>query len=385
MANDVPPLNEVCFFIAPIGDEGTPERERSDDVLEGIVAPAVRELGLTAVRGDMIGESGQITEQIIDHVLGAKAAVADLTGLNPNVFYELALRHSARRPVALIAEKGQRLPFDISHLRTIFFENKPSSAQRCIREIVTQFRQAFAKGTADSPVAASSYAPAPPADPAAERSITDIAATADQILALQRETHSLVSGFATELRRQGPVPSDPPRPAAASGWTATQPRPAPLRPAGAVYGVASLALDEPVRGRTAPAPDGVAEQPTVRLGPAQVAAVPPPPQSPPVGSADDLPPWVTGVADRGAPGPVGPESFPAGPVATGSSYGAPPASLAPAPADVRYGTPARSFSLAPAPADIPPGAPPGPSAPVPAPDGDPADKPRRPLRDTFVL
>jgi hypothetical protein len=98
MPGEIPALEKECFFIAPIGKEGSPERNRSDGVLDFIVARAAQELELTAVRADQMGEPGQITLQVINHILGARAAVADLTGLNPNVFYELAVRHTARLP-----------------------------------------------------------------------------------------------------------------------------------------------------------------------------------------------------------------------------------------------------------------------------------------------
>lgn len=107
------PLDQECFVIAPIGDEGSEERRRSDGILNYIVRPAAEELGLTAVRADEIARPGSITLQVIEHVLEAQAVVADLTEHNPNVFYELGIRHTARKPTVLIAEEGERLPFDV--------------------------------------------------------------------------------------------------------------------------------------------------------------------------------------------------------------------------------------------------------------------------------
>jgi hypothetical protein len=148
-----PKLDEECFFIAPIGKEGSEERYRSDGVLEYIVAPAASEVGLQAVRADKLAEPGQITVQVIEHILGARAAVADLTLRNPNVYYELAVRHTARLPTVLIAEQSEQLPFDIAQMRTIFFSHTDlASAARCRTEIVHQLREAL-DGAVDSPIA----------------------------------------------------------------------------------------------------------------------------------------------------------------------------------------------------------------------------------------
>ena len=155
MPDELPSLANECFFIAPIGLDGTSERQRSDGVLHFIVDRAAQELGLTAVRADQIADPGQITRQVIDHILGARGAVADVTDLNPNVFYELAIRHTAQLPVVIIAEKDCRLPFDIAQMRTIFFQsNDLQSADQCRVEIVAQLRRAL-DGAIDSPITAS--------------------------------------------------------------------------------------------------------------------------------------------------------------------------------------------------------------------------------------
>lgn len=151
-ADEGPALDGECFFISPIGQEGSPERIRSDAVLERIVGPAAADLGLQAVRGDRIAQPGEVTAQVIYHLSGARAAVADLTGRNPNVFYELAIRQSAGRPVVLIARVGEDLPFNIHTMRTIFYdEDDSASIETCSRELAEQIRNSFV--VSDSEVA----------------------------------------------------------------------------------------------------------------------------------------------------------------------------------------------------------------------------------------
>jgi hypothetical protein len=144
-----------CFLIAPIGKEGTPTRKRSDGVREFIVKPAVAELGLTTVRADDLRKPGQITLQVIEHVLRAKGAVADITGANPNVFYELAVRHTAKLPVVLIAEADEidRLPFDIAQMRVIPFDHRDLASAASAKEQITAHLREALGGALDSPIA----------------------------------------------------------------------------------------------------------------------------------------------------------------------------------------------------------------------------------------
>ncbi len=187
MPDALPSLTAECFFIAPIGSEGSPERVRSDGILQFIVDRAAQELGLTAVRADQIADPGQITLQVIDHILGARAAVADVTGLNPNVFYELAVRHTAQLPVVIIAERNCELPFDIAQMRTIFFESTNlQSADQCRAHIVTQLRRAL-DGSVDSPITASVDVRALAGGSAAERNIAEIITTIEDIAKAQRD------------------------------------------------------------------------------------------------------------------------------------------------------------------------------------------------------
>ncbi|MCJ7511054.1 MAG: hypothetical protein MUP14_09255 [Dehalococcoidia bacterium] len=131
----------VCFVIAPIDDEGTETRARSDQVLNHVIAPAAKECGYTALRADKISEPGLITPQIIQHLVEDPLVIADLTDWNPNVFYELAVRHAVRKPVVQIIQAGQRIPFDVAGTRTIELDHRDlDSADRCRGEIARQIR-----------------------------------------------------------------------------------------------------------------------------------------------------------------------------------------------------------------------------------------------------
>ena len=116
-----------CFVISPIGDEGSGVREHADDVFRFIIEPAVKKFNIEAVRSDHIHEAGEITEQMFREILQADLCIVVLTYLNPNVFYELAVAQSAARPVILLVEKGQKLPFDIQDFRTVNYALLPAT------------------------------------------------------------------------------------------------------------------------------------------------------------------------------------------------------------------------------------------------------------------
>lgn len=113
---------KICFVISPIGEEGSEIRERSDQILKHIITSSVEQLGYTIIRADKISEPGIITTQIIEHIVDADLVIADLTDKNPNVFYELAIRHAIRKPLVQMIKKGEVIPFDVAATRIIQFD-----------------------------------------------------------------------------------------------------------------------------------------------------------------------------------------------------------------------------------------------------------------------
>jgi hypothetical protein len=107
-----------CFVIAPIGPEETEIRRKSDQVLKHIVKKALQEK-YEVRRADEIGLPGIITVQVIEALLKAPLVVADLSDGNPNVYYELAIRHLAKKPVVHLIKEGQEVPFDVNQIRCI--------------------------------------------------------------------------------------------------------------------------------------------------------------------------------------------------------------------------------------------------------------------------
>jgi len=135
----------ICFVIGPIGKEDSEIRRRSDEILTHIISPAAEHCGYKAIRADEVPEPGQITHQAIIHIREDPMLVADLTGGNPNVFYELAVRHMVRKPFVQLFQpmpQCERIPFDLTGPLTIFlnhpdWDSIPKSRDELIEAIAS--------------------------------------------------------------------------------------------------------------------------------------------------------------------------------------------------------------------------------------------------------
>jgi len=153
-------FDSVCFFIAPIGAEESEHRRHSDAILASYVEKALAtvEPRLRVVRADKITQPGLITKQVIEYLLRSRLVVADLSYQNPNVFYELAVRHATGKPVIHIKRTSDPIPFDNKDFRTIdiAFESKFDilSQLETVRSTIAQFsRQSLSAGdSSDNPL-----------------------------------------------------------------------------------------------------------------------------------------------------------------------------------------------------------------------------------------
>jgi DNA-binding protein Fis len=143
----------ACFVIAPIGPKDSEIRKRSDKVLKHIFRKALAEK-YDVIRGDEIDEPGMITSQVLRAVQESALVVADLTGHNPNVLYELAVRHAIEKPVIHVIEpKLSKIPFDIAGFRTIEFDlTDPDSIESAVEQLKKQTEQAEKGKWGETPV-----------------------------------------------------------------------------------------------------------------------------------------------------------------------------------------------------------------------------------------
>jgi hypothetical protein len=107
---------DTCFVMMPFADP-------LGAYFSAIYQPAIDKAKLKAVRADAeIFGTGKIIDQIWAGINGARVLVAELTGRNPNVLYELGMAHALRKPVVLVSSNEDDVPFDVRHVRVIYYD-----------------------------------------------------------------------------------------------------------------------------------------------------------------------------------------------------------------------------------------------------------------------
>ncbi len=137
---------ESCFVIMPIGDQKYGDFTIAADELKKKYDNLIKEAILSArpdleiYRADDISLSGTITTDIFTRIMHSKYVVADVTYPNANVFYELGLRHACKPGTIIIRSKdGPKVPFDISHLRHIEYEDTSTGLKELSEKISRYF------------------------------------------------------------------------------------------------------------------------------------------------------------------------------------------------------------------------------------------------------
>lgn len=125
----------TCFIVSPISGENTDIRRRADSLIKNIIAPVLEERGMECVRIDFVNETGKISDKIMEYLKKSCLVISDVTGNNPNVFYEVGYRHGINKPQILLAETYDGVPFDIKDENIIKYDFHVDKIQK-VKEIL---------------------------------------------------------------------------------------------------------------------------------------------------------------------------------------------------------------------------------------------------------
>jgi MAP3K TRAFs-binding domain len=152
------PPAPLCFVLMPFGvkPDGRGGSVDFDAVFEQLLAPAAREAGLEPLRADQELIGGIIHKPMFERLVLADYAIADLTTANPNVFYELGVRHAVRPySTVLVGADPAGIPFDLAPARVLTYgldaqgrPQDPAADRAALLEALRAAREA----ATDSPV-----------------------------------------------------------------------------------------------------------------------------------------------------------------------------------------------------------------------------------------
>lgn len=118
---DAPPKKR-CFVIMPFSDTTGCTKEQWTEVFETMIKTAVEESGYNYECFRACLDVGNIIKDILLNLNRADVVIADLTDRNPNVFYELGVRHVLRDATILITQNIEHVPFDLRHYALIEYD-----------------------------------------------------------------------------------------------------------------------------------------------------------------------------------------------------------------------------------------------------------------------
>ena len=133
-----------CFVIMPFGKKPVDGKEIDFDyVYQELIEKAVNELGVDCERCDEILGTGSIHKKMFRGIFDADVSVVDITSQNPNVFYELGVRHALHKCVTLVIGKSdslQKIPFNINGISIFGYdmdsEEKLESSRKKIHDLI---------------------------------------------------------------------------------------------------------------------------------------------------------------------------------------------------------------------------------------------------------
>jgi hypothetical protein len=114
--------------------------EPFDAIYTEVIQPVCAEMDMDVFRADEVYESSVILKDIIAGLLDSTVVVAEISPENPNVFYELGYAHARGKPTILLAQRGRKLPFDVSGYRTIFYDDS-IGGKRTVEDLLRKHLQ----------------------------------------------------------------------------------------------------------------------------------------------------------------------------------------------------------------------------------------------------
>lgn len=113
-----------------------PFDDKLTQIYERYIKTPLEKEGVIVKRADDFHQSTPILDDILNSIEEADFLITELTGKNPNVFYELGRAHEKKKKVILICQSKADLPFDVNHIRSIIYDDTPEGYEYLTTKII---------------------------------------------------------------------------------------------------------------------------------------------------------------------------------------------------------------------------------------------------------
>lgn len=141
----------MVFVLMPFDDD-------FDDVFEDLIRRPLETIGYQVRRADSLFNQQQILKDVVKGIADATIVIADVTGLNGNVLYELGLAHAMGKRTVMITQRLDELPFDLRPYRANEYSTRFNKADE-LRRLLSDIGRAVAEGSADFSNPVQDFAP----------------------------------------------------------------------------------------------------------------------------------------------------------------------------------------------------------------------------------
>lgn len=138
-ARDIKLQEDLCFVLIPF-------KPPFDRLYREKIKPTVEACGFKCLRADDLFSPTPILEDIWVQICKSRVIIADVTGRNPNVFYEIGIAHTVGKPVIVITQDKQDIPFDIAQFRYFVYSDDAHGWDTLCNNITAALRSTISTG-----------------------------------------------------------------------------------------------------------------------------------------------------------------------------------------------------------------------------------------------
>lgn len=124
-------MSTKCFVLMPF-------RQPFNDYYQNVIYPSIVLAEMKPIRADEIYSTHSLIADIFREIGEATALVADVTGKNPNVNYELGIAHAFEKPVIIISQSRDDIPFDYQHYRSTLYNVNEANWEQKLKNYITK-------------------------------------------------------------------------------------------------------------------------------------------------------------------------------------------------------------------------------------------------------